>query len=611
MKKKTFFSTFLSAMAVALVSLSVLMSAGCAQSAGGSLGMGDDSSGGDGASSRMLGISVGSSAGRTIYYDTANFDDFDKLVLTGKSARRQTIEMDVTDPLKNSGSAQVELAATYWELKLTASKEGKELMEGYQNVDLTNGTQNIVFKLSAGKLTTPGTVNIHGSYIKPESFNPAKYKVGLYKLTSAGFSAVEGYEETVDIATGDEPATYAFDKSSAMTCPPGTYYFKFSLLREDGTTCSEYSDLVIVNPGLCTEAEVNVENYINEPPAKPENFVAEWVESSASQDDIDAYYDVRFSWEDMSDNETYFKIILTEYDAEGSPIAHQTFPVAEDGDSSLATVVDTGDILIAGKEECTLRLPTGRLFDATIQSLNVMGSRGEVVRSSPLGAGNLGYTGYAADKNINLVRRVYNLADGTLVYNGDSYTGSYYEFSIFEGTDIPLIDIDGVTNTLIKTVGSTDYVFESWINDEDRRVMTAENAPEGCKDGSYTAKYPTNSISFEVVSNEAGEIATADISVGTGEGIDLAGDLESGYVATVAQAGDITITLTNTDKFEPSAIQISGGPKALSLRNLSNTAAATISTKDYDYGTYQIIVVATYKATHQKYSYPFNLNIKN
>nr|MCR5764168.1 hypothetical protein [Treponema sp.] len=246
-------------------------------------------------------------------------------------------------------------------------------------------------------------------------------------------------------------------------------------------------------------------------------------------------------------------------------------------------------------------------------SLNVMGSRGEVVRSSPLGAGNLGYTGYAADtadKKINLVRRVYNLADGTLHYNGDSYTGSYYEFSIFvEGTDIPLIDIDGADNTLIKTVGSTDYVFESWINDEDGSVMTAENAPEGCKDGSYRAKYPTNSISFEIVSNAEGEIATADISVGTGEGIGLDGNLESGYVATVAQAGNIRIALTNTDKFEPSSIQIYGGDN--NLRRKSDTAVVTMSTDEYGYGTYQILVVARYKETGQEYSYPFRLIIAN
>ena len=57
-----------------------------------------------------------------------------------------------------------------------------------------------------------------------------------------------------------------------------------------------------------------------------------------------------------------------------------------------------------------------------------MGGLGEVSRSDGASS-NPGYTAYAADVKINLVRRVYNLDGGKLSYKGEAYIGSYYDSS--------------------------------------------------------------------------------------------------------------------------------------------------------------------------------------
>lgn len=285
---------------------------------------------------------------------------------------------------------------------------------------------------------------------------------------------------------------------------------------------------------------------MNEPPAKPTDFVAEKIDSSASQTDVDAYYDVRFTWKDESDNETYFELVLKEYDAAGSEIAHQTFPIKADDDSELARLLGSDDSLIAGSETCTLRLPTGRLFDVTIQSKNAMGGLGEVSRSDSASS-NPDYTAYAADVKINLVRRVYNLDGGKLSYKGEAYIGSYYDYNIYDGTDIPLVEIDGTNDTLIKKVGSTEYIFEAWKDDSTHKVLASDFVPAGFKDGAYTAKYPTNIIKFEVADYK--DITTTDIKVSAGDDIELSGDLPN-FVAKAPKADDITVEVVNVEDFE-------------------------------------------------------------
>ncbi len=346
---------------------------------------------------------------------------------------------------------------------------------------------------------------------------------------------------------------------------------------------------------------------MNEPPAKPTDFVAEKIDSSAFQTDIDAYYDVRFTWKDESDNETYFELVLKEYDAAGTEIAHQTFPISGTDDSELARLLGSDDSLIAGSETCTLRLPTGRLFDVTIQSKNAMGGLGEVSRSDSASS-NPGYTAYAADVKINLVRRVYNLDGGKLSYKGEAYIGSYYDYNIYDGTDIPLVEIDGTNDTLIKKVGSTEYIFEAWKDDSTHKVLASDFVPAGFKDGAYTAKYPTNIIKFEVADYK--DITTTDIKVSAGDDIELSGDLPN-FVAKAPKADDITVEVVNVEDFESYKFSIAGGLGNMERQVVSEGSANawTFNTGDYESGNYNILVEAVRKEDRQSYSYSFNLKI--
>ena len=599
MKRKS----FLLRLATAFVALTALIGTACVQSVGGD---DDGTVSGDGSSTRMVTISVagttsGSSASRavsrTILPDMTNLGGFSSLKLTGTSARGTTVSEDLTGKLTAEGeTAQVELAATYWELILTASKDGKEILRGRQAVDLTNGSQSITFTLGAGDLTTNGTVNITGTYVFHTGV--AKYTVGLYQLNTTAETAVSGYEDTVTVSgASDETATaFSFDKSSAYSCPPGEYLFALKLLDSSDNELMMYSDLVIVHPGLCTTASITIADYMTQAPAAPKNFTAELIESSASQSDTDGFYNVVFKWKDNSENEKYFELVLTEYESDGTTEkAHQTFPIGATGDASLAKYV--AGSLSAGNETYTLRLPTGRLFDATLKAKTSKGATvyaSDSVSRSAVTTASTGYKGYTAATKINLVRRVYDLNGGTLTLGSKNYTGTYYEFSVYDGTnDIPLLAIASPT-TLKKTVGAANYSWTEWI---DTATNTTATAPAGCTDGSYKAKYPSGTVGYTILGYS--DLSASNVTV-TGTGVD--GTPSSGTV-TVKISEKITLEITDTTYTSYSFII---GDKTIDCGSASSYSFTPSAS--FDASSYLAAAIAT-ASDGTKYSCTFVLKI--
>ncbi|MBP5157386.1 MAG: hypothetical protein ILP18_05900, partial [Treponema sp.] len=505
--KKGLFSSCLKAAAALLLAFAV---ASCAQSAGG-----DDEgtvSGGtvsNAASTRRVGISVAGDKKQsgpamlilpTVDNDASKYS----YKLTGTSARGTTIAMDVAITAFNK-PVEVELAATYWELTLTAYLGSDAALRGVRAVDLTNGAQDISFTLTPGNIEGgTGSVDVSGTFVLNP--NAKRYVVGLYKMNTVADELVGTAEEQVIVGSSN---SFSLVQDGYE---PGEYVFKFCLFNDEtgGDIISEYSDLIIVNSGIVTKAVIEIPD-LNRVPAAPENFKAVRLNSSVTAD-TDGFYDVEFTWDDKSTNEKYFELVLTEYEADGTTEkGKQTLPIAAEDDTTKPFATYVSGSLNACNEKYTVRLPTGRLFDATLKAKTSRGSQGyasEAAERTDSSGGTLadastGFGAPDATHRINTVRRVYDLNGGTLKLSGETEekTGIYYQFTVYEGAVIPLLTIGSVAsggNILsLPIAGSSDTIaFDGWIDTTDGKKVAADYVPAACADGSYKAKFKSNSVSI-------------------------------------------------------------------------------------------------------------------
>lgn len=609
--KKSFFSSCLKAAATVLLAFAV---ASCAQSAGG-----DDEgtvsgapAGGNAANVRRVGISIAGDkkqSGPALLIMPEVDPDVSKYSykLTGTSARGTTIEKDILITAFDT-PVDVELAATYWELTLTAYLGGDAALRGVRAVDLTNGSQNISFTLTPGNIEGgTGSVEVSGTFVLNP--NAKRYVVGLYKMNTMEDVVVGTAEEVVIDGTASANK-FTFEQDGYE---PGEYVFKFTMFNAetDGDIISEYSDLIIVNSGICTKAVIEIPD-LNRVPAAPDNFKAMRLNSSIT-DDTDSFYDVEFTWDDKSSNEKYFELVLTEYDTDGTVKGKQTLPIAAAGDTDKPFASVVSGSLNACNESCTIRLPTGRLFDATIKAKTSRGSQGyvseEVKRSDSSGGTAADKTGFASPDSgchINTVRRVYDLNGGTLKLSGETEEriGIYYEFKVYEGTDIPLLTVGSVAgggNLLsLPIAGSADTIaFDGWIDTADGKKVAADYIPTACKDGSYKAKFKSNSISIASITGYE-DLADGKVAVnGT--------PVEKNTAVEIEQKEDKDVELDFKDPdgdFVSYLFKMDGA-----LLSDGSSHICKFNSTAYDAGLYNMLVIGVAR-DGTAYSLPFVLNLK-
>lgn len=516
--KKRFFSAGLKAAAAVLLACAL---AACAQSAGDS----DDgtvSGTGSSAGSRRVSISVAGNGGsrggiaKTILPVTSSLlDDYDKIILTGSSAKGTYVNgsaagIDLKGQFDASGTANVDLDATYWELTLTAYKGDKACLRGVRAIDLTNGTANVEFTLRPGNIDGGnGTVNISGSFTSSASdiAGAANYKVGLYYRNKKELTAVSGYEETAPVTT-PSAFDFALDKSGSYACPPGEYLFVFQLLDAADNVITQYSDLVIVDSGLCTE-KTGLLIVDDDAVAAPNDFAAWLVDGSQSG----SSYQVTFTW-DPSDswNATNFVLQLTEVAADGTPVTGktQTFPAqfAGSGESTIAEYVSGS--LIAGADSFTVRLPANHLYEATIKARSARGRESATVARIAASGTQTGCTGFGGEY-VNQLKRIYNLNGGTYTdADGTAHTGTYNAWYTYTGADIALLNKASV----VKAYGSDTHSCTGWKNSSGSLATD----PAGFTAGSYTAVFPSNTVSATIV-NPVDLLAT-EVTLTPGLGAD-------------------------------------------------------------------------------------------
>ncbi len=352
----------------------------------------------------------------------------------------------------SAGNTQYKVSIPYgsWELTLQAlDTAGNALLQGQTFAVLKTAQSAIQFTLTTDGLTTPGAVNVKGTFTDAQSV--AKYfTAGLYDLTTG-----EKVYPTTNLAMTDVAAGPAFTFTQDEVAP-GRYSLqvRFYSEKEDenGVKTADkqvgfYEDILVVAPGRTTNRQdITCGNIIMQRPAAPENLRAFLKNGSDSANG----YTVILTWDDKSNNEENFVVTLNEYDTE--TVVATTSPVktvvlgleadaAKNKEIFFGNKLNNGGSLVASSTTCSLLLPYGKIYEVEIQAQNYVGlSDGDSATDGiqattrnpdALASGATLPTGVtAADTlfttaKINRLKIKYNLDGGSLAIPADYYgTGS-------------------------------------------------------------------------------------------------------------------------------------------------------------------------------------------
>ena len=407
-----------------------------------------------------LSIMLGSGV-RSILPEEFNGSDL-FYTLEGKSVRGNILPVTTLDFDPITNEAKIPLEYDTWELTLIAYKDEAHtlpVLKGFRVVDLTNGETLIHFDLKTYDLTTLGEIALSGNFVDEED------AVTKYYMILKNFETNEIIEERNVAHTGTKasPYPFSFTKQNLL---PGTYLFAVKFVKEttkDGNSIEEqigyWSEIVVVDAGNDTTKDDIVIDVIMRKPSVPTDLQALLIEDSKSKDT----YDVKLTWTDTSDNEENFVITVKEYadttDAEGTvyTLLDETF---------IENDIRVSGSLLAGNETCTITLPTGRLFEVVIQAENSIGISEECVRVDA--TDTTGFIGYKASNKINLMNITYNLNGGKLDLAADlSKSNEYVEYYIYEGTNIPLLEIKDPEGAAYPKLTRNNNPWLRWATPED------------------------------------------------------------------------------------------------------------------------------------------------
>ena len=382
--------------------------------------------------------------------------------LEGKSVRGNILPVTTLnfDPITNE--AKIPLEYDTWELTLIAYKDAEHtlpVLKGFRVVDLTNGETLIHFDLKTYDLTTLGEIALSGNFVDEED------AVTKYVMTLKNFETDAIIEERPVEHTGNgtEEYPFTFAKQNLL---PGTYLFAVKFIKEttkDGNSIEEqigyWSEIVVVDAGNDTTKDDIVIDVIMRKPSVPTDLQALLIEDSKSKDT----YDVKLTWTDTSDNEESFVITVKEY-ADTTDLVGTEYRLLDE--TFIENDIRVSGSLLAGNETCTITLPTGRLFEVVIQAENSIGISEECVRVDA--TDTTGFIGYKASNKINLMNITYNLNGGKLDLAADlSKSNEYVEYYIYEGTNIPLLEIKDPEGAAYPKLTRNNNPWLRWATPED------------------------------------------------------------------------------------------------------------------------------------------------
>lgn len=407
-----------------------------------------------------LSIMLGSGV-RSILPEEFNGSDL-FYTLEGKSVRGNILAATPLNFDPDTNEAKIPLEYDTWELTLIAYKDAEHtlpVLKGFRVVDLTNGETLIHFDLKTYDLTTLGEIALSGNFVDEED------AVTKYVMTLKNFETDAIIEERPVEHTGNgtEEYPFTFAKQNLL---PGTYLFAVKFIKEttkNGNTVEDqigyWSEIVVVDAGNDTTKDDILIDVIMRKPAVPTNLQALLIEDSKSKD----RYNVKLTWNDESDNEENFVITVKEY-ADETDLVGTEYRILDE--TFIENDIRVDGSLLSGNTSCIISLPTGRLFDVVIQAENSIGISAECTRVDA--TDTTGFIGYKASNKINLMNITYNLNGGKLDLAADlSKSNEYVEYYIYEGTNIPLLEIKDPEGAAYPKLTRNNNPWLRWATPED------------------------------------------------------------------------------------------------------------------------------------------------
>ena len=436
----------------------------------------------------------------------ASNTQFSKLLLSGVSNSKKSFNDTELTPV--NGVYKIPLNPDVWYLTLKAYREEnggeKYVLKGESTVDLRHGASSVTFKLTTDGVTTAGSVSLSGTFDDPDGI-VKKYKAGLYNIDT---DALVSNSETLLTAVDEESKTFTY--APTATFKPGSYLFKLTpyKLKLGSTTEYEpcatvYAEMIDIAPGRTTSKTTVSITGIETKPTAPTGLNAVLVQSS--EIDCDNYYTVKLRWTPTSYNEEGF--ILRLYKANSSGVINTSsdtpFAIFTNKKSHAA---DANKVFVESKEyrvsgnlgratsECEIKLPTGELFEVTINSWNEVGEGvnvSNVVAACSRGAATAGTgeTAFAAGKSINRTMVTYNL-------NGGAYDGSRTSlidyFTYDSESSYSLLPYTGSSfdsTKLVKGEDENEHAFTYWTSVINGLLTDKKETYNGYKDLTVWAAY--------------------------------------------------------------------------------------------------------------------------
>lgn len=414
--------------------------------------------------------------------DLLNEDDEVGIELTFTDADNDETTPDVA-------SAQIPFGA--WDLTLEAYSGSVVVLQGRTYVDLKTPKTSVGFSLSTDNLTTPGSVELGGSFVDADGV-AKKYTVGLFSLAD-GTLKYPVLAPGAELTKNNVPATGKTFTYSETDVKPGRYSFQLRFYNESNDQVGFWEDVVVVAPGRATSnTSIACGNIIMQLPESPLALMAYYVDNS---EDEDGNYKVHLTWRDGSNNEENFVIYIDEYNGIETTAAKTPYAILGVKESASdkkeifwESTKNAGGSIRTSSEECWIKLPLGKIFDISITAENFVGE--SQISDTVKGYGRVAATETIANETaitssrINRMAIAYDLDNGTLTLadDGSKKNGTYTLYkSIYEYADdaakllsAALLEIDNSDDDANHLV-SGRYPFDKWVKADGTAIAATDS----------------------------------------------------------------------------------------------------------------------------------------
>lgn len=323
----------------------------------------------------------------TLYYvltgDTTDGEQSNE-VPTASDANKFTYN-DIAD-----GKAKIALKPTTWYLVLTAYQDAEctkvALKSEIVAIDLSAGNKNHEFVMkapAANETTATGSANVTVQF--PKSTNFASVTYGIYNgnlptSETASFATENDVTKTSSDADSglvkvNEAGTYSFNYTNS-SIKAGKYYFNATFYDDNSNIIGFYSDTIVIDGANTSSKTITLGDIFNKPATNPTALSVGYAYNDTNADNTikisdgmkaislaegaatpNKYY-ATFTWDDKSDNETGYELILTNANDSADEITYN------------ASSVPVAGSFGASSTTATVELDTGKEYTAKIRAVN-------------------------------------------------------------------------------------------------------------------------------------------------------------------------------------------------------------------------------------------------